>query len=68
MAYQVQLRLKDGVFHDNFKMYNSPTPSPGDIVDVDTPYRTMKAQVEVVRRAHPVDFVNAAQIGSVNVL
>jgi hypothetical protein len=68
MAYQVQLRLKDGAIHNNFKMYDSPTPSADDIIDVDTPYGTMKARVEAVRRAHPVDFVNAVQVESVNAL
>jgi hypothetical protein len=66
MAYQVRLQLKDGGIHEDYQRYDSPTPSASDIIDIGTPYGTMKARVEVVRRSHPVDFVNAVQVENVN--
>ena len=62
MAYQVKLQRKDGPITDNFKLYNAPTPSPGEIIDVDTYYGMVKARVPHRAFAQPVDLVTAIEV------
>jgi hypothetical protein len=62
MAYQVKLQQKNGPITDNFKMYNAPTPSPGDIIDVDTSYGMVRARVTDRTFAQPVDLVTAIEV------
>jgi hypothetical protein len=62
MAYQVKLQQKNGPITDNFKMYNAPTPSPGDIIDVDTFYGMVRARVTDRAFAQPVDLVTAIEV------
>jgi hypothetical protein len=62
MGYQVQLQRKDGPVTQNFKMYNALTPSPGDIIDVDTDHGRVKARVTTSISAQPIDLVTAVEV------
>lgn len=62
MAYQITLQRKGGPMTANFKMYATRTPSPGDIIDVDTGFGWVKARVTDCKAAQPVDLVTATEI------
>jgi hypothetical protein len=64
VGYQVQLQRKDGTITQNFKLYSAPTPSPGDIIDVDTDHGMVKARVTNGASAQPIDLVTATQVES----
>jgi hypothetical protein len=63
MPYQVTLTRKDGGgIRADFNMYNAPTPSHGDIINVDIDEESVKARVTEIAHALPVDHVSATEV------
>jgi hypothetical protein len=63
MPYQVTLTRKGGGgVRADFKMYNAPSPSYGDIITVDIDGESVKARVTAIRHALPVDQVSATEV------
>jgi len=63
MPYSVILTRKGNrTVRDNLKMYNAPTPSRGDIIDVDTDGERVRARVTDIASAQPVDQVSATEV------
>jgi hypothetical protein len=63
MPYQVTLTRKGSSrVTADFKMYNAPTPAPGDIITVDIDGEGVKARVTEIVHALPVDHVSATEV------
>jgi hypothetical protein len=65
MAYQVTRVAKDGVIHELFLMYNGPTPSIGDVIEVHVDLertKAIKARVTHSVAAMPVDRVMVTEV------
>lgn len=63
MPYSVILTRKSNkTVRANFKLYNAPTPSCGDIITVDIDGDTVIARVTDIAATQPVDQVSAAEV------
>jgi hypothetical protein len=65
MAYQVTRVGKDGVIHELFLMYNGPTSSIGDVIEVHVDLertKAIKACVTDSVAAMPVDRVMVTEV------
>ena len=65
MAFQVMRVGKDGVIHEFFLMYNGPTPSIDDVIEVHVDRertKAVRARVTEIIETIPVDRVTAKEL------